>query len=518
LYEPVPLGMRLYSRTPTPTSSPDNAIDDSTNDVEYGTSRESDTIMPVVKTTSRSSPAEVTIIVGMSAADAESNSHKSSPTQISLGSQVMDAETSGEGEDEVDKTVIKLIDSQQDRRRTPMIAPSPISPARELHVKNSIPQLMKALPDLPSMNRWSGHVTQQEDFEEFNDVLNPSPVQLLSSKVVLSTPKPRSGDEDSIEHNNISDDVPQSQPKTSRFKPRGQNSTSTSIGTMDSQPWNNYRNYPWTDQTPDIKLNRPGDLDSPLRTDKPRLQLRISQRPKVDFELDEDTGTVRRILGAEKSSTVSYLAQEVSCDLFTSGTTQQAAGGVGDGACQPGRTMSPPLSPPATPTTSSIPTASFSGGRHQEPVDTEAIRGASMISLPTRTTANDGETSSLGRTQSKKRHRLKTRLSNLRTKISHSYLRKDQRKRDANEQSDMWTSPETVQLVSAIRCTKSTEAMVNPTSLHAKSPRFRNTENAAHPKKLRRRISKWMKDASQAVSGYVKKRRGKVVPRNTDWT
>lgn len=36
-----------------------------------------------------------------------------------------------------------------DRSKTPMLAPQPISPARELKVKNSIPQLMKALPPLP---------------------------------------------------------------------------------------------------------------------------------------------------------------------------------------------------------------------------------------------------------------------------------------------------------------------------------------------------------------------------------
>ncbi|KAK4165665.1 hypothetical protein QBC43DRAFT_368805 [Cladorrhinum sp. PSN259] len=36
-----------------------------------------------------------------------------------------------------------------DRSKTPMLAPQPISPARQLRLQNSVPQLMKALPPLP---------------------------------------------------------------------------------------------------------------------------------------------------------------------------------------------------------------------------------------------------------------------------------------------------------------------------------------------------------------------------------
>ncbi|KAK4230461.1 hypothetical protein QBC38DRAFT_409599 [Podospora fimiseda] len=39
-------------------------------------------------------------------------------------------------------------DSIADRSRTPMLAPNPISPARQLRLQNSVPQLMKALPSL----------------------------------------------------------------------------------------------------------------------------------------------------------------------------------------------------------------------------------------------------------------------------------------------------------------------------------------------------------------------------------
>ncbi|KAK0673246.1 hypothetical protein QBC41DRAFT_298743 [Cercophora samala] len=44
------------------------------------------------------------------------------------------------------------IDSIVDRSRTPMLAPHPISPARQLRLQNSVPQLMKALPPLPGIS------------------------------------------------------------------------------------------------------------------------------------------------------------------------------------------------------------------------------------------------------------------------------------------------------------------------------------------------------------------------------
>ncbi|KAK0729155.1 hypothetical protein B0T21DRAFT_413251 [Apiosordaria backusii] len=44
------------------------------------------------------------------------------------------------------------IDSIVGRSRTPMLAPHPISPARQLRLQNSVPQLMKALPPLPGIS------------------------------------------------------------------------------------------------------------------------------------------------------------------------------------------------------------------------------------------------------------------------------------------------------------------------------------------------------------------------------
>lgn len=58
---------------------------------------------------------------------------------------------------------------------TPIISPKPISPARQLRVKNSIPQLMKALPPLPGDPNYIAAPTPptMSDEDEFAEILSP---------------------------------------------------------------------------------------------------------------------------------------------------------------------------------------------------------------------------------------------------------------------------------------------------------------------------------------------------------
>jgi hypothetical protein len=57
----------------------------------------------------------------------------------------------------------------------PLISPKPISPARQLKVKNSIPQLMKALPPLPGVLGYElpSTTTDAPEDDEFADILTP---------------------------------------------------------------------------------------------------------------------------------------------------------------------------------------------------------------------------------------------------------------------------------------------------------------------------------------------------------
>ncbi|KAL8389984.1 hypothetical protein RB595_009216 [Gaeumannomyces hyphopodioides] len=69
------------------------------------------------------------------------------------------------------------------RSETPMLAPKPISPAKELRVRNSIPQLIKALPPLPGDHSPPANSSIQVSGEDSED--GRSTVQILS----ISTPR-----------------------------------------------------------------------------------------------------------------------------------------------------------------------------------------------------------------------------------------------------------------------------------------------------------------------------------------
>lgn len=74
-----------------------------------------------------------------------------------------------------------------DRSRTPLLAPLPISPVRQLRLQNSVPQLMKALPPLPGGSAESELFTGNISSDELDEcAMRFSPIDLSS----LTMPKP----------------------------------------------------------------------------------------------------------------------------------------------------------------------------------------------------------------------------------------------------------------------------------------------------------------------------------------
>ncbi|KAK4205299.1 hypothetical protein QBC40DRAFT_249302 [Triangularia verruculosa] len=70
------------------------------------------------------------------------------------------------------------VDSIVDRSRTPMLAPHPISPARQLRLQNSVPQLMKSLPPLPGVSVRSDSCIanfSSQDLEYIMGIPTPGP-------------------------------------------------------------------------------------------------------------------------------------------------------------------------------------------------------------------------------------------------------------------------------------------------------------------------------------------------------
>ncbi|KAJ3573223.1 hypothetical protein NPX13_g4778 [Xylaria arbuscula] len=74
----------------------------------------------------------------------------------------------------------------------PLVSPKPISPARQLKVKNSIPRLMKALPPLPSALGYdlSSSTTDFVDEEEFADILVPFSFAGTGELLQIEPPQP----------------------------------------------------------------------------------------------------------------------------------------------------------------------------------------------------------------------------------------------------------------------------------------------------------------------------------------
>ncbi len=201
------------------------------------------------------------------------------------------------------------------RSETPMLAPKPISPAKELRVKNSIPQLMKALPPLPGDIVDCGQQPYSESSPE--DFGTPSG-RLLVKPNASVTPRSTRNAHAAAGGNEPTEQAEDGlqKPWSPKFKVRLANATSASTGTVESRPWNKDKNYPWTTQAPDIKLTsicadspRPG-------TGKPRLRLKVSRNPLAEGS-SESLGTVRRIVVAESSPAISDIAFQPPKDLFT---------------------------------------------------------------------------------------------------------------------------------------------------------------------------------------------------------
>ncbi|KAK3988085.1 hypothetical protein QBC44DRAFT_244442 [Cladorrhinum sp. PSN332] len=88
-----------------------------------------------------------------------------------------------------------------DRSKTPMLAPHPISPARQLRLQNSVPQLMKALPPRPDGPVKSEVFTGNNSADELECAMRFSPIDLSSitmSKAAQESPETPDHNQDGV--------------------------------------------------------------------------------------------------------------------------------------------------------------------------------------------------------------------------------------------------------------------------------------------------------------------------------
>lgn len=222
------------------------------------------------------------------------------------------------------------------RSESPLLAPKPISPARQLKLKNSIPQLMKALPPLPpeqsaqsvspNFQRYSceaelpgrlslvkpeGISAMAEDTPEvFIRPTNPVPIYAKQAPIAVELNSQPEGTTPQDSEECSPSTSAQPLPKL-KLKPRNSAMLRPS-SPPHSRPWNLEESYPWSSQYVNVSLPSMAQADKPNTSKPPRFKLRITRASNSTL------GTIRVNRDSSIDSKTSgglYLRNPV--DLFT---------------------------------------------------------------------------------------------------------------------------------------------------------------------------------------------------------
>lgn len=207
-------------------------------------------------------------------------------------------------------------------RDGPTLTPQPISPAKLLRVKNSIPQLMKALPPLPGYapapESPFGPAVVPMEFEPFEiSQLTDARSTLIDAFQADDAPK---GYDAFVFDRNAN-------------KPRLKLRHAASFAVNHEHSFRREYTTPKIASRPDTSVERPATSNgtsTAAATEystapvKRRLPIKIS-RPTLTSLVPDDAGTVKRRPGIQKSTTVSELASREPIDLFSTAVALRAA-------------------------------------------------------------------------------------------------------------------------------------------------------------------------------------------------
>jgi hypothetical protein len=411
------------------------------------------------------------------------------------------------------------------RSESPMLAPKPISPARQLKLKNSVPQLMKALPALPP--------------DQSMCAISP-PLQLTLSEVELpcrfspllpesrSTPPQeasRSSDSpknhpfasaervsepvelDSVavtaqipEH--VKDEqkilTPPPPPKL-KLKMRS-SSALRPTSTPESRPWNSEDSYPWSGQSFNIGLASVVQEDKPVNPKQPKFKLKITRAS------NSTVGTVRvnRESGDSRTSVALHLRHPI--DLFTPNS------GIDNIFRQVSRHLH--SRKPSASSSSHHPTER----RPPEPISapipdqislTRSVSSDPISHQPSQTSLNvasPNEVRSFFSDDSSHRHvggrRLGKRISNLRARIAAPYGAAN-----GTQSHDDITWRNRNGQESLIPAASRSIPDLHEGSAENQARRPRRLSERVHAQKLRARFTLWFKGARSAIRAHVKSRK-----------
>lgn len=221
------------------------------------------------------------------------------------------------------------------RSDSPILAPKPISPARQLKLKNSIPQLMKALPAVPAHTEKSicamlpivQPIQSQNEtlYSEYSPltqkVKSDIPLVILQENVNHSPSSAQSNfnsgaaEVDSRPIVSVSTTLaakpePSSQP--TKFKLKMRSSASLRPISTESRPWNRDDSYPWSDSDIDAAIRiKPINGENSVSNKQPRFKLKVVRASNSTL------GTVRVNRESSDSRSRNELRLRNPKDLFT---------------------------------------------------------------------------------------------------------------------------------------------------------------------------------------------------------
>ncbi|TPX15394.1 uncharacterized protein E0L32_004374 [Thyridium curvatum] len=377
-----------------------------------------------------------------------------------------------------------------------MLAPKPISPAKELRVKNSIPQLMKALPPVPGHDaELAEHEDSAEDCRaDLPIVASPACVFLLPATSPTRNAEPiRTELESKLEDNETHTE---DHPAISRRKLRLRTSMSSAACATGSTNPSPEKILSTPDITPSSSIRaEKGSLESSTR--KPKLRLKAVVHDAPSTNLIASTGTVRRRVAVDGSCLITNLVNAPPEYLLksqdSSAITQPRTPGSqkSDRPSRKKRGVAPSI-PPVTPISMSTPSSDYPENR------------GSLDSHPGSTplTSADGDNTSHRGSHQKTPLTLRHELQGFATNTTHltSGIRK---------------TPKPVPLAELIPdavAVTPTRTSITTTGSAASGLGFEvpRRSKSGRAIRFRTRISKWVKGARTAVSAYVRRTRGTV--------
>lgn len=385
---------------------------------------------------------------------------------------------------------------------TPILAPKPISPAKELRVRNSIPQLMKALPalpgDSPSVSSSPDSLSEDSDHEKRSDRINPIIVSTVggNSRCLTHSTNPEvhsSEATDSAEEQSSASDV-------------GLHLISPASRFSGDQSWLPPSESPFAPKTDGIGTMGIEKPTAVLRKGR-KLRLRVL-RDALHHLDNHDSSTVRRHPEAKCPNTILEISEchpdghEVQDVLVQDATVRQETGRLDNGDFDETASL-PAASPPLY--QADLEDGLARGNSLDTHLERPLLSGTTIIAT---TTADTYDHPSVNQQEiSPDKHRgprkhfskMKLRLTESLTRRSGQDLAEELRGSDVNDLTAHSKEIDELQLLSS-----SGEAA----SLTEKLRSSRISEVArVHSKgKVRQRFSKLVKGARQTFRLYMYKR------------